>query len=116
MRPSLPKSAIRCVAVALGVFALNCYAQFSGSIQGTVQDPTGAVVPNAKVQLKNVDTSVTATTNSDTEGNYRFVSLAPGSYQITVDAAGFNPSTISFTLVTSQNLNVPVSMNGHANA
>jgi len=76
-----------------------------------VQDPAGAVIPNAKVQLKNTETSVAAATTSDAEGNYRFVSLAPGSYQITIDAAGFNTSNIAFTLATSQNLNVPVSMN-----
>jgi uncharacterized protein YjbI with pentapeptide repeats len=42
-------------------------AQFSGSIQGTVQDPAGAVVPNAKVQLKNTATSVAVATTSDVD-------------------------------------------------
>jgi len=75
-----------------------------------VTDPAGSVVPNAKIQLKNTETTVTATTASDAEGNYRFVSLAPGSYQLTVDAKGFNTTAIPLTLETSQNLNVPVSM------
>ena len=68
------------------------------------------MVPNAKVQLKNTETSVAAATTSDAEGNYRFVSLAPGSYQMTVDASGFNTTTVAFTLTTSQNLNLPVAM------
>ena len=101
--------AIRLASVAV-VITASCWAQFSGSIQGTVQDPAGAVVPNAKVQLKNTETGVVTATTSDGEGNYRFVSLAPGSYQIAVDASGFNTTTVSFTLATSQNLNVPVSM------
>jgi hypothetical protein len=92
------------------VLTASSWAQFSGSIQGTIQDPAGAVVPNAKVQLKNTETNVAASTTSDAEGNYRFVSLAPGSYQINVEASGFNTTAVSFTLATSQNLNVPVSM------
>jgi uncharacterized surface anchored protein len=67
-------------------------------------------VPNAKVQLKNTETSVTAATTSDAEGNYRFLSLAPGPYQISVEASGFNTTTVPFTLATSQNLNIPVAM------
>ena len=35
-----------------------CWAQFSGSIQGTIKDPASAVVPNAKVQLKNTQTNI----------------------------------------------------------
>src|SRR5215467_8596919 len=97
-------------AILAAVLTASCWAQFSGSIQGTVQDPAGAVVPNAKVQLKNTATSVSVTTTSDSEGNYRFVSLAPGSYQITVEASGFNTTTVAFALETSQNLNVPVAM------
>src|SRR4029077_3011708 len=95
-------------AILAVVLTASCWAQFSGSIQGTVQDPAGAVVPNAKVQLKNTETSVAATTTADAEGNYRFISLAPGSYQMTIDASGFNTTTVAFALETSQNLNIPV--------
>ena len=109
MWPGLPRFVIRLFVVPV-VLVASCWAQFSGSIQGTVSDPTGAVVANAKVQLKNTQTSVATTATSDAEGNYRFVSLAPGSYQITVDVSGFNTSTVAFTLETSQNLNVPVAM------
>jgi hypothetical protein len=99
----------RFTALAI-VLTASCWAQFSGSIQGTVQDPAGAVVPNAKVQLKNTGTGVATATTSDAEGNYRFVSLAPGSYQLSVDAPGFNTTAVAFSLETSQNLNVPVAM------
>ncbi len=92
-------------------FAAVCrWAQFSGSIQGTIKDPASAVVPNAKIQLKNTETNITSTTTSDYEGNFRFVSLAPGSYQMTVDATGFGTTTLPFTLSTDQNLNLPVAL------
>ncbi len=104
-----PRLAIR-VPALFALASVLSWAQFSGSIQGTVTDPAGAVIPNAKVQLKNTETSVVSATTSDNEGNYRFVSLAPGHYQITVDAQGFNSTNVPFTLETSQNLNVPVSM------
>src|ERR1035441_171370 len=109
MSPSSRCSVIRFAALSLLVTAAG-WAQFSGSIQGTVQDPAGAVVPNAKVQLKNTATGVATATTSDAEGNYRFVSLAPGSYQLTVDASGFNTTAVAFSLETSQNLNIPVAM------
>ena len=85
-------------------------AQFSGSIQGVVQDPSGAVVPNATVRLLNVRTQVSSETKSGTEGNYRFVSLAPGAYQITAEAQGFNKTVVKFEIETDQNLNLPISM------
>jgi hypothetical protein len=109
MSPSSRWFVIRFAVLAV-VMSAACWGQFSGSIQGTVQDPAGAVVPNAKVQLKNTETNVASTTTSDSEGNYRFVSLAPGSYQVTVDASGFNTTAVSFALETSQNLNLPVAM------
>ncbi len=110
MKPCLPKSLVYSIPLLVAVLALPCLAQFSGSIQGTVQDPGGGMVPTAKVQLKNLATGVVASTLSDNEGNYRFVSLAPGSYQITVEASGFNASTATFTLETGQNRNVPITM------
>ena len=109
MRPSSRRFIARFAAL-VAIASGSCWAQFSGSIQGTIHDPASAVVPNATVQLKNTQTGVVTKTTSDNEGNYRFVSLAPGSYQLTVDAAGFSAANLAFGLETSQNLNVPVTM------
>jgi len=87
------------------------YGQFNASIQGVVRDPSGAIVPNASLTLVNVATQVSATAKSDDNGNYRFVSLAPGPYQVSAEAPGFAKTTVNLTLETSQNLNVPVSVN-----
>ncbi len=70
-----------------------------GSITGTVQDVTGAVVPNASVTLLREETNTQTRVSSDAAGNYTVLNVAPGLYQITVTAIGFPP-------ITAQHLNV----------
>ena len=97
----------------LAVTALSArlsYGQFNAGIQGAVQDPSGAVVPRCKLSLRNIATEVVSTTVSDNDGNYRFVSLPPGDYQLTADGPGFSKASVNLTLGTNQNLNVPVSV------
>ena len=102
--------AVFLVVITLLITCSLSYAQFTGNIQGTVQDPSGAGIPKATVTLVNVATQVTATTVSDSGGNYRFVSLAPGAYKITVEASGFSKSEHPVTLQTNQTLDVPISL------
>lgn len=92
------------------LLAGSAWAQFTGNIQGTVADPSGAAVAQAKVVLINVATQVSAITTTDGSGGYRFLSLSPGSYKITVEASGFARAETSVTLETNQNLNVPISL------
>src|SRR5881394_4283642 len=100
---------VRVLLVVL-VMASSTLAQFTGNIQGTVADPSGAAVAQARVTLINVATQVSATTTTDASGSYRFLSLAPGSYKITVEAKGFSKSETTFTLETNENLNLPISL------
>ncbi len=83
----------RLCALAMAVLLLSqsqSFAQLtSGTIVGTVYDPSGAVIQNAKVEAKNEGTSVTRTGDTDTQGSYRFVNMDPGTYTITVSAQGF---------------------------
>src|SRR5579863_10214182 len=90
--------------------ASTTFAQFTASIQGVVQDPSGAGVAKATIRLVNTATGVTTATTSEDAGNYRFVSLAPGRYKITAEAAGFSKSEADVNLLTEQNLNVPISL------
>ncbi len=92
------------------LFSASAFAQFTASIQGVVQDPSGGAIPKASIQLLNTATGVSHATTSDTSGNYRFVSVAPGTYQITAEAAGFAKSVANLTLLTEQNLNFPISL------
>ena len=97
----------------IGVFlflATAAFAQFTASIQGVVQDQSGAGVAKVKVDLLNTATGVITVATTDESGNYRFISLAPGNYKITAESAGFSKSEATVTLLTEQNLNVPLSL------
>jgi len=77
------------------------YAQngVSGDISGIVTDPTGAVIPGAKVTVVSVDTGATQTVVTNSSGNYRASLLKPGNYKLTFTLAGFE--TVSFTTTAS---------------
>jgi hypothetical protein len=97
---------IRLLAAVL-LISCSAWAQYTANLQGTVADPTGAVVPQAKVSIVNTVTQVSETTTTDATGLYRFLSLAPGSYKISVAAPGFSTAEQTVTLETDQNLSVP---------
>ena len=61
----------------------------SGTINGTVTDPTGAVVPKALVVAVESDRGVQHSTETDTNGFYRLTGLPPTTYDVTVKASGF---------------------------
>jgi hypothetical protein len=63
-------------------------AQSTGTIQGSARDTTGAVIPHAKVTIRNVDTGVVRTSETDGTGIYAVPSLQPGTYSVTVSAPG----------------------------
>jgi hypothetical protein len=73
-----------------------------GSITGTIQDATGAVVPNAQVTLLNTDVGLTLETRTNGSGGYVFSPVRIGHYTVTVSAPGFAKTT-------QQNLTVTVS-------
>ena len=76
------------VAMALG--ARTATAQtFRGSILGTVTDATGASVVGAKVTIRNIDTGVERTTETNGEGQYIAPELPIGTYKVTVEQTGF---------------------------
>jgi hypothetical protein len=61
----------------------------AGSLQGQVTDSTGSVVPDVLVTLRNEDTGVTATTRTDTRGEYSFSPVRIGPYSVSVERNGF---------------------------
>ncbi len=84
------------------------HGQFSGGLQGTVTDHSGAVIPSAAITLLNVNTKVSQKTTADSQGVYRIASLAPGNYQITGTAPGFGAVSTTFVLSTDETRNVPL--------
>jgi len=84
------------------LFAAPALAQFTSNVRGVVTDVTGAVVPNATIQLENLSTGVRQIVTSGASGEYRFNSLAPGRYKISAQANGFGTSTVETTLTTEQ--------------
>jgi len=77
------------------------FAQFSSSIEGSVTDSTGAIVPGAKVVLTGTETGVTSATETNTAGLYRFPSLGAGNYKVTVTVQGFAPETEANIVLTA---------------
>lgn len=67
----------------------------TGTIQGTVTDNTGAVVPNAKVTATNINTNVTRTDTTDATGNYSFPSMQLGPYRLQVEAPGMGKQVVN---------------------
>ena len=77
------------VAVTMLVISPLAFAQYRASIQGTVADPQGGVIPNAKLTLTNTDTNETQTRTSNGEGVYNFSALPPAHFKLVVEASGF---------------------------
>src|SRR5215813_6735292 len=85
--------------------------RITGKISGTVLDPTGAVVPNAQVVLKDTKTGITKETTSNEGGAFFFPDLANGAYEITVTRDGFQRALIpNVNVSTSQTTDVKVNL------
>lgn len=77
--------------LVLALFAIGALAQeTTGGLQGTVKDPSGAVVAHAQVVVTGTTLVGTKQLDTDNNGYYRFANLPPGTYSMTVAAKGFN--------------------------
>ena len=77
------------LAVLLAIpFSLHAQ-QYSGTITGTVTDPTGAAVPGATVTVINTGTNATVTVKSDGQGNFTATQLPVGAYEVHVKQGNF---------------------------
>lgn len=80
-----------CLAVfAVLALTFSAFAQVqNGEFTGTVTDPTGAAIANAKVVVKNPATNLEVSTRTNSSGNYSVKELPIGTYKLTVEAPGF---------------------------
>ena len=74
---------------------------FRGAINGTVTDPSGAVIADAKVTATEVATNIAHSSNTTSGGEFAFQDLPLGDYTVAVTANGFQPSTFSNVTVTA---------------
>lgn len=101
------------LATALLLGCQTAFAQMRivGMISGTVTDPTGAAVPNAKVSLKDEVNGTRKESTSNGSGQFQFPDLPFGAFELTVTAPGFQSSIVNHISVTaSQTTDVPVSL------
>ncbi|PYT79229.1 MAG: hypothetical protein DMG40_17095 [Acidobacteria bacterium] len=94
--------------VLLGLGSSNAFGQAtaSGTIQGTVTDSSGAVVPGAQVVAKNKSTDLSRTTASSDTGDYRFELLPVGNYTITISKSGFATFVQTLEILVGQTATV----------
>jgi len=82
---------------------ISAFAQSTfGSIVGTVKDQSGSVVPGATVTLVNQGTSATRTATSSASGNYEFINLDAGTYQVSIAASGFKDAVFDHLVLQAR--------------
>src|SRR5262245_64289615 len=81
---------IACVVIAVLAMVPVVLAQaIDGNLTGTILDPSGALVPNATVEITNAATGIKSTAKTGVDGLYRFNNIPVGTYDISVTASGF---------------------------
>jgi len=88
--------ALRCLLAILLLASISSPAfsqNATGAINGTVTDPSDAVVANAKVTATNSDTGLSRNISTGTRGTFRLDNLQPGEYQVKTEAQGFATQT-----------------------
>ena len=111
------RSAATCILFSLLLVPSLCIPAFSqpgrGSISGLVTDQSGAIVPGAKIVAEEKGTGTKLSSLTTGAGLYSFVSLTPGSYQVTAEAKGFQSVVrknivVTVDQVSAVNFSLPV--------
>ena len=102
-QPSVKQLALLGAIACAASGPLKAHAQFRGSIQGTVTDQTGAVVPAADLSLTDTASNQTVHAKSDAHGTYHFNALPADLFKLTIDAPGFAQQTLDkITIIPEQ--------------
>src|SRR6267378_1526894 len=98
------KRLVFAILVVLSLAVAANAQTFRGAINGTVTDPSGAVVPNAQVKATESATGIDHSTTTTSEGVFSFQDLPLGLYKVTVTASGFPVYTVDKVDVTAGNI------------
>src|SRR4029453_11053138 len=94
-KPKIFSAIARALLLILLLTAAVSAQTFRGTILGTVTDQNDAVMPGAKVTVKNLNTGLERSTTTDDAGNYTVAELPIGPYQVRIEQTGFNPSVVT---------------------
>jgi hypothetical protein len=90
-----------CNVLLLLFWTTAARAQFdTAAVLGAVRDPSGALMPGVSVTLKNTDTGIAVTAQSDANGAYQFPNVRIGAYQITAEHPGFSAAVVPNIILT----------------
>ena len=114
MNPKVAKASRALSILILGlVFSGGAIAQITrAGLSGIITDPSGAVVPNAKVSVKNVATEQSVETQTDSGGRYNVPNLVPGDYELSVSATGYSTNTVKVTIAAGPGKTVDMTLGG----
>lgn len=95
--------------LAAGLFEIAAFGQpATGGVKGTLEDESGAVIPAITVTLTGNGTTKTAQSQAD--GSYSIIGLAPGQYTANVNLPGFQPFTGTVTITAGATATLPINL------
>lgn len=98
------------IAAALFIAQPNFAQARIGTVQGTVKDPTGALVPDAEVTITQPVTRYTQTTQTDRQGTFKLVNIPFNTYNVSAKATGFQAAEQAIDLESTVPLNLDLSL------
>ncbi len=101
--------------LVLVVSASSAWAQFTSGIEGTVTDPTGAVLSGATVTIKSEDTGSSQTFQTGDSGSFRFTTLPSSTFTVTASAQGFKTTVqehVRLNVAETKTLNIRMVVGG----
>jgi len=105
-RFSHPRAGLWTIALVLfALCALPTHAQYRASLQGTVADSQGAMIPGAQLTLTDTETNRAITATSNPEGNFVFNQLAPSRYKLEVTRDGFKKKQLDGVHIIAEQAN-----------